>query len=65
MKLPEILAHCEAAFRELAVMRGDLENGMQSDTAFELGKALGSLHKAKALVERDLKHQREQEAADE
>jgi hypothetical protein len=30
----------------------------------ELGHALGSLHKAKALVERDLKLQKEQEEAD-
>jgi hypothetical protein len=64
MKLPEILARCEAAFAQLAPMRGQLEDCLD-ETALELGRALGAVHRAKALVERDLKWQREQEAADE
>jgi hypothetical protein len=65
MKLVEILARCEAAFAQLAPMRGQLERDCLDETALELGRALGAVHRAKALVERDLKHQREQEAADE
>jgi hypothetical protein len=64
MKLVEILARCEAAFAQLAPMRSQLERDCSNDTALELGHALGSLHKAKALVERDLKLQKEQEEAD-
>jgi hypothetical protein len=59
MKLVEILAHCEIAFMELVAMRGELERDCSDETALALGHALGSVHKAKALVERDLRLQQE------
>jgi|HubBroStandDraft_6_1064221.scaffolds.fasta_scaffold108982_8 hypothetical protein len=64
MKLVEILARCEAAFAQLAPMRGQLERDCSEDTALALGRTLGALHQAKGLVERDLKLQKEQEDAD-
>ena len=65
MKLPEILARLEAAFAQLIPMRGQLEGECPDDTALALGTALGTVYQAKRLVERDLKLQKEQEAADE
>jgi hypothetical protein len=62
MKLLEILAHCEIAFDQLVLMRGQLERECQDDTAFALGEAIGAVHKAKALVERDLRAQEEADA---
>jgi hypothetical protein len=59
MKLREILARCEAAFAQLAPMRGQLERDCSDDTALALGHALGTLHQAKTLVERDLRLQQE------
>lgn len=58
MELSEILAHLETAFMELAAMRGNLDNGMRPDTAFALGEALGAVHQAKRLVERDIEAKR-------
>jgi hypothetical protein len=65
MKLPEILARLEIARKELAPMRGQLERDCPNDTALTLGHALGAVHRAKGLVERDLRLQKEQEEADE
>jgi hypothetical protein len=59
MKLREILACCEAAFAQLASMRGQLERDCSDETALELGRALGAVHQAKTLVERDLRLQQE------
>jgi hypothetical protein len=64
MKLLEILARLETATKELAPMRGQLERDCSDDTALTLGEALGVIFRAKALVERDLKLQKEQEEAD-
>jgi hypothetical protein len=64
MKLPEILARLRFAIKDLAPMRGQLERDCPDDTALALGEALGVVYRAKALVERDLKLQQEQEEAD-
>jgi hypothetical protein len=64
MKLHEILTRCEAAFAQLDPMRGQLERDCSDDTALALGQALGAVYRAKGLVERDLKLQKEQEEAD-
>jgi hypothetical protein len=64
MKLPEILARLEIAFKTMAPIRGQLEPECSDETALALGHALGSVHRAKGLVERDLRLQQEQEEAD-
>jgi hypothetical protein len=64
MKLVEILARCETAYGEMVAMRAQLESDTSDETAFALGQALGAVYRAKGLVERDLKLQKEQEEAD-
>jgi hypothetical protein len=64
MKLPEILARLETASKELRPMRGQLERDCPGDTAMTLGEALGVIHRAKTLVERDLKLQQGQTLID-
>jgi hypothetical protein len=64
MKLVEILTRCETAYGEMVAMRGQLEGDTSDETALALGQALGAVYRAKGLVERDLKLQKEQEEAD-
>jgi hypothetical protein len=64
MRLPEILTRLETALQELLSMRGQLERDCPDETALVLGQAIGAVFRAKALVEHDLRLQKEQEEAD-
>jgi hypothetical protein len=64
MQLPEILTRLETALQELLPIRGQLERDCPDETALVLGQAIGAVFRAKALVERDLRLQKEQEEAD-
>jgi phosphomannomutase len=64
MQLPEILTRLETALQELLPIRGQLERDCSDETALALGRAIGTVFQAKALVEHDLRLQKEQEEAD-
>jgi hypothetical protein len=64
MQLPEILTRLETALQELLPIRGQLERDCPDETALVLGQAIGTVFRAKALVEHDLRLQKEQEEAD-